>query len=444
MKEGFIRRLLNPAVAVLCMSLTLTGCDPLHLGKTDQTSTPSNPPVTSEFISSSITESSPSPENVDLTAARRIMAETLISQIYSGLTGSELPAGSYSDSLDGMADGTVSINNIVLSIISSDEFSGLELSDEQFTINCYDAFLSDIPDEYEMRYYTDLLADGISREEIADMIMRHISFAELCSGYGFLPEFTPANTAYNEDRYGFIADTEFPEHLTAFGGYTPDSEALEALYKAMDEIEEQNHDFGFMVIDINSGKGISYNVDQTFYTASSIKGPFAASLACIDPDAAMSWENSIISMLVYSDNDAYTTLNNTYRRVYIQQWCEEIGIDPDPFRYKYPHISARQMAALWMRSCEFFDSGEFGEQVGSWFESPEYSLIHSELGEQYTTRSKAGWLVDDDPTHTTTIDAGIVYAENGPYVVVIMSDFPENIEPLRPLMQALEQTHLRM
>ena len=97
-----------------------------------------------------------------------------------------------------------------------------------------------------------------------------------------------------------------------------------------------------------------------------------------------------------------------------------------------------------MRSYEFFESGEFGAQAGSWFEDPAYSLIHSELGDRYVTRSKAGWLVDDDPTHTTTVDGGIVYADNGPYVIVIMSKVPRDIEPLRPLMQALEAAHLTM
>lgn len=442
MKEGYVKRLLSPAVCALCMSLAVTGCDPLHPGTGGETSAPVYAPVTSETVLTETSEPSETP--IDHAALRRQSAEDLISKLYSDITGSDLPDGYYADQIDGIADDTISVNDAVRAIISSVTFADTDLSDEQFAINCHTAFTGVAPDGYELRYYTDLLADGVKREDIADMMMRQFYFAELCSGYGFLPEYGPANAAYTDNRYSFIADTEFPEHLLAFGGYTPDSETLEMLYSAMDELTENNRDFGFMLIDIDSGKGLSYNVDEIFYTASSIKGPFAASFACQDPDTAVNWEATIVNMLVNSDNDAYTTLNDTYRRVFIQEWCEEIGIDPDPFRYKYPHIPTRYLTALWMRSYEFFESGEFGAQAGSWFENPAYSLIHSELGDRYVTRSKAGWLVDGDPTHTTTVDGGIVYADNGPYVIVIMSTVPRDIEPLRPLMQALEEAHLEM
>lgn len=442
MKEGYIRRLLTPAVSVLCMSLAFTGCDPLHPGTTEETNATVYAPVTSGSLAPEVEETSET--TVDHAAVRRQSAEDLICKLYSDITGSELPDGYYADQIEGITDDTVCVNDAVTTIISSVTFADTDLSDEEFAFNCHMAFTGETPDELQLRYYTDLLGEGVSREVIADMMMRNFYFAELCSGYGFLPEFTPANSAYTEDRYDFIANTEFPEHLLAFGGYAPDEEILEMLYSAMDDLTEDNRDFGFMLIDVNSGKGLSYNVDEIFYTASSIKGPFAASFACQDPDTAAGWEATIINMLVNSDNDAYTTLNNTYRRVYIQEWCEEIGIDPDPFRYKYPHIPTRYLTALWMRSYEFFESGEFGAQAGSWFEDPAYSLIHSELGDRYVTRSKAGWLVDDDPTHTTTVDGGIVYADNGPYVIVIMSKVPRDIEPLRPLMQALEAAHLTM
>ena len=66
------------------------------------------------------------------------------------------------------------------------------------------------------------------------------------------------------------------------------------------------------------------------------------------------------------------------------------------------------------------------------------------MGELYTTRSKGGWLVDEDPDHAVSIDAGIVYADNGPYIVVIMSRVPSSLEYLRPIMEALENVHSSM
>ena len=43
-----------------------------------------------------------------------------------------------------------------------------------------------------------------------------------------------------------------------------------------------------------------------------------------------------------------------------------------------------------------------------------------------------------------SIDAGIVYADNGPYIVVIMSRVPSSLEYLRPIMEALENVHSSM
>lgn len=251
----------------------------------------------------------------------------------------------------------------------------------------------------------------------------------------------PVDPYYAEDPYGFISGIEGGEGIVLFGGYEADPQVLAALQQASDEL---NYEHSFLMLDLNTGRGAAFNLDAVYYTASSIKGPFAASFCALAPEVAAGWESSIISMLQYSDNDAYRVLNDTYHRTYIQQWAQECGVDPAPFAWKYPHINARQMAALWLRNYEFFEQDEWGAQVGSWFESPEYSIIHETVGDLYTTRSKGGWLTDEDPDHEVSIDAGIVYADNGPYIVVIMSRVPSSLAYLGPIMEALENVHSSM
>ena len=281
------------------------------------------------------------------------------------------------------------------------------------------------------------------------------------------PSPTPTPVAY-QDLYSTVLSVE-PGDAGADGvittpGFPEASEVLEILTDAMDSLNSDWFDYGYLMLDLKSGEGVFYNIDEVFYTASSIKGPYAASLADIAPDIAFEWENTIVSMLKYSDNDAYTALNDTYRRVYIQQWCEETGIDPDPFRYKYPHIGTRELAMLWIRAYEFFEESENGDAVGAWFEEPANSLIHGVLGEEYTTRSKGGWIVPYTPpepeigedgeliepeipegaiisTEGATVDAGIVYAGDHPYLVAIMSDLPSSFNTLVPLMEAIEEVH---
>ncbi|MBP5260632.1 MAG: serine hydrolase [Clostridiales bacterium] len=249
------------------------------------------------------------------------------------------------------------------------------------------------------------------------------------------------NPYYEIDPYSFIADLPNEDGITSFGGFEPDEEVLQQLQQASDDLLYRH---SFIMIDINTGRGVGYNLDEVYYTASSIKGPFAASFCALAPEIAVDWEDTVISMLQYSDNDAYRVLNDTYHRTYIQEWAAQACVDPAPFAWKYPHISARQMAALWLRNYEFFEQDEWGAQVGSWFESPEYSIINSTVGDLYTTRSKGGWLVDEDPDHAVSIDAGIVYADNGPYVVVIMSRVPSSLAYLGPIMEALEAVHSSM
>lgn len=322
-----------------------------------------------------------------------------------------------------------------------EEVLRIDNTDEEFIRACYSAYEQTDPSEYEIRFLTDLLSDGYTRDDLRMLFKNDDGFLEECLSFDLSFDPSRAFTDYSADPYGFMADLPSGDHLTPIGDFIPDPVSLQMLYEAMDDL---TYNYSFMLLDINTGRGLMYNIDEIYYTASSIKGPFAASFACQAPDAAAGWEGTIRSMLENSDNEAYRVLNDTYHRVYIQQWAEQIGLDPVPFGWKYPHIAVRQMAALWYRSFEFFEQDEFGAEVGTWFENPSYSLIHSELADQFVTRSKAGWLVDEDPDHTTTIDAGIVYADNGPYIVVIMSRVPSNIEPLRPLMQALAQVHSQM
>lgn len=259
------------------------------------------------------------------------------------------------------------------------------------------------------------------------------------------PTPVPVDPAYAADPYAFISGIEETGGITVFGGFEAEdeteAEAMQQLQQASDDLLYRH---SFIMIDINTGRGVGYNLDEVYYTASSIKGPFAASFCALAPEIAVDWESTIISMLQYSDNDAYRVLNDTYHRTYIQEWAAESCVDPAPFAWKYPHISARQMAALWLRNYEFFEQDEWGAQVGSWFESPEYSIINETVGELYTTRSKGGWLVDEDPDHAVSIDAGIVYADNGPYIVVIMSRVPSSLAYLGPIMEALEAVYSSM
>lgn len=230
--------------------------------------------------------------------------------------------------------------------------------------------------------------------------------------------------------------------IASFGGYSMSSSTYSAISSGISHIENQGRSTGFVMVDLVTGEGISYNPDQTFFSASTIKGPYVASLCYANPSAAKSSESTIHKILLYSDNDAYASLRNTYGSGCITQWCQKAGVRTSVGGSRYVYYSARELGKLWLQNYRFFESGSWGDTVGSWFESPEVSPIHEMLGSKYTTRTKAGWYRDD--VLPAANDAGIVYAGSRPYMVTIMSNVSFDLTQLKPLISAIEQAHNEM
>jgi len=254
------------------------------------------------------------------------------------------------------------------------------------------------------------------------------------------PTPTPIST---EELYSILDSIPVTDEpvVQSFGGYSPSDEALAQLYAAMEFFDNNYYHYSFTLIDINTGRGITYNPDEIFYPASSIKGPFALSFAELNPEAASNYINTINSMLVYSDNDAYALLNDTFGRQYIQQWFSDCNIVTSYANYKYPRLGSRDIAKLWIHGYDFLMNNEMGDVAREWLNHPNESVIYSVLGEMYDTYSKGGWFRGEDPSYNSTVDAGIVMSDYGPYVVVIQTNIPDNMNALSDLMLALEQIH---
>jgi hypothetical protein len=189
--------------------------------------------------------------------------------------------------------------------------------------------------------------------------------------------------------------------------------------------------------------GISYNVDEEFYSASSIKGPYVASVVSMYPEALDDSNTTIKNILYYSDNQAYADLRSMYGDAPIDQWESDCGAS---FSFEsgsdYAFYNARTLALLWERNYLYFTTDEVGQKLAKLYENPETSAIHDALGDQYTTQTKAGWFTTDSTTYNTSVDAGIVYSDDGPYIVVVMCDIAgENLSSLEPLVKALDEIH---
>ena len=250
------------------------------------------------------------------------------------------------------------------------------------------------------------------------------------------------NTSELQQRLAELKDTV---ELTGVGGYAISVDAEEAISAALLSIEEQGNSVGFVMVDITTGRGVTYNSGEDFYSASSIKGIYCTGFAANYPDEVPMQEEALYAMISYSDNDSYLWMRSFYGDEPLVLWCEAAGTESLGGDEWFPVCSPKTLTRLWLQNYLYFQSSsEISEQIATWYESTYNSALYNTLGNNYKVHSKGGWIADDDDGLYSTVDAGIVYAgENGerPYLLVIMSDIPNDMTKLEPLVVALDAAH---
>ena len=243
--------------------------------------------------------------------------------------------------------------------------------------------------------------------------------------------------------------------VVSFGGHQASRGAVDGLNGAINALRRSGYDVGFIMMDIESHKGVAYNCDALFYGASSIKAPYIASVVNQHPNAVRTNAYDITETLFYSWDYNYKNVLAAYGKGPMYAWCSEAGVS-SRIADELPWVtySARELAKLWARSYLLFSQSAEGEQFGRWCERPNISTIHNALGGAYRTRTKAGWIDaggyvypgvnGGGQLYRVSDDGGIVYAHNGPYVMAIMSSVPANHNVLDNLTRAIDRAHSEM
>ncbi len=220
---------------------------------------------------------------------------------------------------------------------------------------------------------------------------------------------------------------------------------LLVLYDIMDRLESEGYRFGFVCTDLTTGESICFNEDEKFYAASCIKAFYAASLLKERPELLKNYARQLSRMLIWSSNDDYAELRQTFRKEYIRTFCENAHADPEIADEMYPYITPREMAKLWACVYDWFEEGsEEAAAAAVWYETPNRSSIRDIADMDTVTRTKGGWIYyigEDGTIYSETNDAGIIYEEGHPYLLVIMSDVPEDYELINPLTAVLMRAH---
>lgn len=232
--------------------------------------------------------------------------------------------------------------------------------------------------------------------------------------------------------------------LNAFGSYRMTTGSMTEVNSAIQNFTKNGYRVGFCMIDLNSGNGIYYNSNMSFFSASVMKGPYVVSLNERIPNSAKKSEATMRKCIKISDNDAFTELKNTYGNVEYTKWVTEAGCKGINTKWKYIDITSRQLALLWAKNYQFFYSGKTNSDFcRELFVNTLNSPISDTLGKKYTVYSKAGWI-GEGGYYNVQNDAGIVMRDGHPYVVVILSTAYDKLDWMSTLTTAIDSVHEEM
>ena len=236
---------------------------------------------------------------------------------------------------------------------------------------------------------------------------------------------------------------EDTDQITAVG-YDVNASVLADLQKAVNTVEGNGYEAGFVLYDLQTGRSLSYHADEYFYSASSIKAFYIASTADTVDGALANDGASMEQAVRNSDNDAYQYLIDKYSFPPIRAWVELAGADPAIATKMYPYYGARQVAKLWAVNYFWFLNDPEGRTCASWYETPNASSLRQLVSADTKMRTKAGWIYyvgeTAEDTFISTNEGGIVY-EDHPFIIVAMTNAPADFAQLTTLFTPLLTAH---
>lgn len=223
-----------------------------------------------------------------------------------------------------------------------------------------------------------------------------------------------------------------------------------AINQALQPYKTAGTDVGFILMDLENGRGVAYNIDDKIYGASSFKGPYCAYMCSENIDEGAvglgtkvrrvvetrsggftssgssndSLRNLISDTIKYSDNAAYTSMRITYSDANLADWLDSIGADKSiAYDTSFPSYTVRDAARMWTATYDYLESdSSSADFLGGLFESTEVSFLRSGVDtDSYLMIEVAsdaagsdGVRMDADPTAIEHVDAegDVVSADN--------------------------------
>lgn len=232
--------------------------------------------------------------------------------------------------------------------------------------------------------------------------------------------------------------------LKAFGGnYDFNSKAGKKLKKVLKGFSRYR--LSFVMIDLNSGRGIAYNPGKVQYIASSIKGPYVAAVNKYRSSSVSAGVRATMGNTIrVSSNEGYASLRRRFGHGIMRKMMGYCGIGAKEMAWtrNYPYMSSRTLAKLWIGTYWYYYRETNGRSAWArnLYAHPLNSFIDRAL--DTPTRTKPGWYPGGG--YNVQNDAGVVLVDGHPYVLAVMSSACGQYAKLAELVRAIDGVHADM
>lgn len=252
-----------------------------------------------------------------------------------------------------------------------------------------------------------------------------VSSVQSCSSGGEqeqieVQEVQPVNLSYQASVTGLDSVADSGSSIAGFTlanegqNYMPSlsEEGLNTIQTALTPFMENEYDVGFILMDLQTGSGYSYNLDQEVYGASSFKGPVLiyGCQEALEPGILSidTVNDSASNAIIYSDNNSYYNMRaifEEYSEISLVSWLANMNIDSDVENdTSFPHYSVRESAKLWMNAYLYFTSSESDPEIVSWaqdlFSQTEVSMLRAGVDSSFALITDGGEVYINQTTQT--------------------------------------------
>jgi len=122
--------------------------------------------------------------NLPVSMAKSRITGEFVDRIYRSVLGRPSEDAGRQYWVTGIENGTFAPDEVVLTMLNSQEFVGRNLSDEQYVTALYQAFLNREPDASGLANWVNALNNGASRQDIARGFASSAEWGLICEYYG--------------------------------------------------------------------------------------------------------------------------------------------------------------------------------------------------------------------------------------------------------------------